>query len=88
MKKTRKLVETQKKWLISCFIFASHGLPRVARSSRCCYLSCVVDIARDTSDTEDLDSDGLEYEPVTESEEDGPVDADTTECSDVSNIYL
>lgn len=82
----------KKKLFISSFSSmrnASHqGLPRVAHSNRCCYLSCVVDIARDTSDTEALDSDTLEYEPVTESEEDGPVDADSSGCSDVSILQL
>lgn len=51
---------------------------------------CVVDIARDTSDTEAADSDAtdasdVEYEPVTEPEDIGPVDDnDTSANSDVS----
>lgn len=78
-------MKSKKKYLLtvasSCASY--QGLARVAHSACCCYLLCVVDIARDTSDTEA--SDTLEYEPVTESDEDdGPVDADSSECSDVS----
>lgn len=52
---------------------------------------CVVDIARDTSDTEAADSDAtdasdVEYEPVTEPEDIGPVDDNDTSANSDNDI--
>lgn len=52
---------------------------------------CVVDIARDTSDTDAADSDAtdasdVEYEPVTEPDDDGPLDEDDTSANSDHDI--